>query len=113
VGETSSSLFLTPSLVDMASAETATLTMPDHLQQMLPDVLAGDPTALRVFLAEGLKAQETNKGTSAREMSSTGVWGVRDLTDASVEQGRQATEEFVSAAVQFIERWKELRPLGR
>jgi creatinine amidohydrolase len=113
VGETSSSLYLLPALVDMASAETATVTMPEHLQRMLPDVLAEDPTVLRVFLAEGLKAEETGKRTSAREMSSTGVWGVRDLNEASAEQGQQATEAFVNAAVQFIERWKQLRPVGR
>lgn len=113
VGETSSSLYLIPALVDMASAETATVTMPEHLQRMLPDVLAGDPTVLRVFLAEGLKAEETGKRTSAREMSSTGVWGVRDLNEASAEQGQQATEGFVNAAVQFIERWKQLRPVRR
>jgi hypothetical protein len=46
-------------------------------------------------------------------MSSTGVWGVRDLNESSVEQGREATEDFVNAAVQFIERWKELRSMKR
>jgi creatinine amidohydrolase len=110
VGETSNSLYLIPSLVDMDSAETATLKMPAHLEAMLPEVVAGDPTALRVFLAEGLKAEETGKGTSADEMSSTGVWGIRDLQESSAEQGRQETEDLVQAAVKFIERWNELRP---
>jgi creatinine amidohydrolase len=113
VGETSSSLYLTPNLVDMKRAETATLTLPDHLEKMLPQVVAGDPTANRVFLAEGLKAEETGKKTSAREMSTTGVWGTRELTEASAERGRQESEAFVVAAVAFIERWKELRPMGR
>ena len=113
VGETSNSMYLIPNLVDLASAETATLTMPAHMERMVPDVVAGDPTALRVFLAEGLKAEETGKGTSAREMSSTGVWGVRDLNESSAERGRLATESFVAAAVRFIERWNELRPLER
>jgi len=113
VGETSSSLYLIPALVDMASAETATLTMPEHLERMLPEVIDGDPTVLRVFLAEGLKAEYTGKGTSAREMSTTGVWGVRDLDESSVEQGRESTEALVDAAVQFIARWKELRPMNR
>ena len=112
VSETSNSLYLMPSLVDMDSAETATLSMPDHLQAMVPDVLAGDETALRVFLAEGLKAEETGKGTSSHEMSSTGVWGVRDLQDSSAEQGRRETEDFVQAAVEFIARWNELRPMS-
>ncbi len=113
VGETSSIMYLAPNLVDLASARTATLTMPEHMERMVPDVLAGDRTALTVLLAEGLKAEETGKHTSAREMSSTGVWGVRDLSESTAAQGRDATVRFVDAAVRFIERWKELRPMGR
>lgn len=110
VSETSRTLFLAPSLVELDAARPAELTLPDHLEALLPDVLAGDPTATTVFLAEGLKAEDTGKGTSAREMSSTGVWGVRDPREATVEQGRIETMVFVDAAVAFIERWKELRP---
>jgi len=109
-GETSNSLYLTPNLVDLESARPATLTLPPHLEAMLPAVLAGDPTALTVFLAEGLKASETGKGTSAAAMSSTGVWGARAPREATAERGRQTTERFVDAAVAFIERWDELRP---
>lgn len=112
VSETSRALYLAPSLVDMDAARTAELTLPPQLEAMLPEVVAGDPTALAVFLAEGLKASETGKGTSAADMSSTGVWGVRDPGEATVEQGRIETEVFVDAAVAFIERWKELRPSG-
>ncbi len=112
VGETSNSLYLTPNLVHMEAAEVATLTMPPHLEAMVDAVVAGDPTATTVFLAEGLKAAETGKGTSAAEMSTTGVWGIRDLGDASAEQGRLEAERFVEGAVAFIERWKELRPVG-
>jgi len=112
VSETSNSLYLIPSLVNMDIAETATLNMPDHLEAMIPEVIAGDETALRVFLAEGLKAEETGKGTSSHEMSSTGVWGVRDIHDSSAERGRQEAEDLVQAAVKFIERWNELRPVN-
>ena len=111
VGETSSSLYLIPDLVDLSQARAATLTMPEHLERMVPEVVAGDPTALRVFLAENLKAEETGKGTSAREITDTGVWSVRDLEESSVERGRREAEAFVDAAVAFIERWKELRPV--
>ncbi|MFN8063134.1 MAG: creatininase family protein [Vicinamibacterales bacterium] len=111
VGETSTSLYLTPNLVKLEAARAAALTMPDHLERMLPEVVAGDPTATRIFLAEGLKAAETGKHTSTREMTPTGVWSVRDPKSASAEQGREETETFVSAAVAFIERWKQLRPM--
>lgn len=110
VGETANALYLTPPLVNLDAARAATLTMPEHLTKMLPDVVAGDPTATLVFLAEGLKAKGTGKGTSTREISDTGTWGVRDPKDATAEQGRAGTERFVDAAVQFIARWRQLRP---
>jgi creatinine amidohydrolase/Fe(II)-dependent formamide hydrolase-like protein len=81
------------------------------MEEMVAKVLEGDPTANLVFLAEGLKAKETGKKTSAAEMSTTGVWGIGDLKTASAEKGKNETENFVNAAVQFIERWKVLRPL--
>lgn len=111
-GETASSLHLIPELVDLDAARPAVLTLPPHMEATLPEVVAGDPTALAVFLAEGLKDEATGKGTSAAEMSTTGVWGVRDPREATAEEGRAATESFVTAAVAFIRRWNELRPPG-
>lgn len=112
VWETSNSQYLIPSLVQMDKAVTAELTLPEHLTNMLPEVIDGDPTALLVFLAEGLKAEETGKGTSSKEMSSTGVWGVRDLKEASERLGQLQADNFVQAGVQFIDKWNELRPFG-
>ncbi len=43
-------------------------------------------------------------------MSTTGVWGVRDPRESTVERGRVSTEVMVNAAVAFIDRWNELRP---
>ncbi len=111
-GETAQSLYLIPRLVELEGVEAASLTLLPHLEAMLPDVLAGDPTATAVFLAEGLKDAATGKGTSAADMSSTGVWGAVSPAEASLERGRISTEAFVDAAVSFIERWNELRPLG-
>ena len=111
-GETSRSLYLIPELVDLDAIEVAQLTMPAHMEAMVPEVLAGDPTALAVFLAEGLKDEVTGKGTSAAQMSTTGVWGERDPAEATIERGRTMTESFVDAAVAFIERWNEMRPPG-
>jgi creatinine amidohydrolase len=111
-GETSNALYLIPELVDLDAAVPAELTLPPHLEAMLPEVVAGDPTALAVFLAEGLKDETTGKGTSAEEMSTTGVWGVRDPAEATAERGQSETRAMVSAAVAFIHRWNELRPPG-
>ena len=110
VGETSASLYTMPNLVNLEAARRATLTMPPHLTKMLPEVVAGDPTATLVFLAEGLKARSTGKGTSTREMTDTGTWGQRDPREGTAEQGRREIENFVQAAVRFIERWNQLRP---
>jgi creatinine amidohydrolase len=111
VGETSGGLYLFPNLVDMSKAGKNEVVLPEHLQKALPQVIAGDATATEVFLAEALKPKETGKHTSTREMTKTGVWSQRDTREASADRGRQDSEAFVNASVQFIERWKVLKPL--
>jgi len=106
--ETSNSLYLMPDLVQLENAVAAELTLPGHLRAMLPEVVAGDPTALRLFLAEGLKAEETGKQTSSAEMSTTGVWGERDPKEGSAARGEYEARRMVAAAVGFIDRWNEL-----
>lgn len=110
-GETSEGLYLFPNLMNMTKAGKNDVTLPDHLAKMLPMVESGDPTATRIFLAEALKPTETGKHTSTRDMTSTGVWSNRDTRESSEDRGRQETEAFVNAAVQFIERWKTLEPV--
>ena len=108
--ETSSSLYLMPTLVQLNKAVPAKLTLPPHMEAMLAEVVAGDPTANLVFLAEGLKAEETGKKTSSAEMSSTGVWGVRDPKESTVQRGAESTEKSTKATVAFIDKWNRLRP---
>lgn len=109
-GETSSSLYHMPTLVQLDKAVAAKLTLPPHLEAMLPLVNAGDQTASLVFLAEGLKAEETGKKTSSAEMSTTGVWGVVDPKEGMAARGAASSTANVQAAVKFIDRWNELRP---
>lgn len=111
--ETSNSLYLIPNLVQLDKGTASKLTLPKHMQAMLPQVIANDPTAKMLFLAEGLKAEKTGKGTSSAEMSSTGVWGERDPKEATALRGAAHTNRIVNAAVKFIDRWNELVPLGR
>lgn len=106
--ETSSSLYLMPDLVQLDKAVANELTLPRHMEEMLPEVVAGEPTALMLFLAEGLKAEETGKRTSSAEMSATGVWGERDPGEGSAARGEDITRKTVNAAVKFIDRWNEL-----
>ena len=112
VGETSGAMYLFPSLVDVSKGVKNDLTLPDHMNRMLPQVIAGDPVATQVFLAEGLKPKDTGKHTSTREMTASGSWSQRDTRDSTAAIGQAATDTFVNAAVQFIERWKTLRPLA-
>jgi len=108
--ETSSSLYLIPTLVQLEKAEAGKLTLPVHLRKMLPQVIAEDPTAKMLFLAEGLKAEATGKQTSSAEMSKTGVWGERDPRESKAERGEANTIRMVNAAIRFIDRWNELVP---
>jgi len=110
VGETSGGLYLFPTLVDMSKAGKTQLTFPDDLQQILPQVVLGNPTASRVFFAEALKPKDTGKHSSTREMTKTGVWSEEDTHQATAEQGRKSMEAFVNASVQFIDQWKSLQP---
>lgn len=109
--ETSRGLYLMPDLVELDKAVTAELTLPAHLQAMLPDVIDQDPTALMLFLAEGLKAEETGKKTSSAEMSTAGVWGERDPREGNAARGEDETKKKVDAAVMFIDRWNEYSAL--
>ncbi|HLX43257.1 MAG TPA: creatininase family protein [Bryobacteraceae bacterium] len=111
VGETSSSMYLFPNLMSMDKAGKNDVTLPEHLAKMLPQVEAGDPAATQIFLAEALKPKDTGKHTSTREMTATGSWSNRDTRESTAERGRDETESFVNAAVQFIDRWKTLEPL--
>jgi creatinine amidohydrolase len=113
VGETSGALYLFPTLVQMDKAERATLSVPPALASLPPLVATGDRAATLVFLAEALKPKATGKGTSTAEMSTTGVWSERDPREATAAQGKRASDALVDAAVRFIERWKQLRPLQR
>ena len=111
IRETSGALYLFPNLVDMTKAGKNELTLPDHLRKMLPQVVADDEVASKVFLAEALKPAATGKRTSTREMTKTGVWSEGDTREASAARGRQESEAFVRASVLFIDQWKALTPL--
>ncbi len=110
--ETSNSLYLMPDLVQMDKAIPTELTLPSHLEAMLPEVIAQDPTALMLFLAEGLKAEETGKKTSSAEMSTTGVWGIRNPAEATATRGEAEMRRHIDAAVTFIDRWNALASAG-
>ena len=112
VDETSQSLYLIPTLVDMKAAPPPrALTLPPDLKAMLPRVDTADRTTTLLFLSQALKAKSTGKQTSTREMTPTGVWSEADPAQASAARGKAYTDLFVEASVQFIDTWKRLQPL--
>jgi creatinine amidohydrolase len=110
--ETSNSLYLMPNLVQLDKAYASELTLPTHLRNMVPLVLNNDPTATMLFLAEGLKAEETGKKTSSAEMSKTGVWGERNPKESTAEKGEEDTKVLINAGINFIDKWNELAGLN-
>ncbi|WP_282116953.1 creatininase family protein [Cellulophaga baltica] len=107
-GETSDSLYLMPDLVQLDKATATKLTLPKHLEQMLPEVINEEPTAKLLFLSEALKGEETGKKTSTLEMTKTGVWGELNPKKATVERGAKNINNTVQAAVKFIDKWNDL-----
>lgn len=107
VGETSDSLYLMPSLVEIDRATEPGVNHPKHLEKMLPDVIKEEPTAKLLFLAEGLKAEETGKKTSTVEMTKTGVWGELHPKEATLERGANNAKRMVEACSKFIDKWNE------
>lgn len=109
VQETSQSLYLIPSLVEMHRAPPArALSLPPYLEAMLPRVDGPDNTTTLIFLSEALKAQQTGKHTSTREMTPTGVWSEADPSEATAERGKANVDVIVNASVEFIDTWKKI-----
>jgi creatinine amidohydrolase len=107
-GETSDSLYLMPDLVQLDKAIATKLTLPRHLENMLPEVINEEPTAKLLFLSEALKSKETGKKTSTIEMTKTGVWGELDPKEATVERGAMNINNIIQATVKFIDKWNDL-----
>ena len=102
-----------PTLVQLEKANAAQLTLPPHLEKMIPKVIANDPTAKMLFLAEGLKAAKTGKRTSSAEMTTIGVGEERDPKRSYCPKRRNEYTRMVNAAVKFIDKWNELVPLEK
>jgi creatinine amidohydrolase len=106
VGETSWMLYLTPQLVDMASAENPVLTPPTEAQEAM-ETMTGNNATLLAF-AYLFRPEGTGKKAASHEISSNGVFTTGDLADASSAQGRDRFDRFVEGAVRFIEEWKRI-----
>jgi len=106
-GETSSTLYLQNSLVDMSRAEKPVLTIPPDAQKAM-DNIEEDTNLQQVINAYMFSPKVSGKKGSSREMTNNGVFTAGDPKNATVERGRKKTERFVKAAVKFIEAWKKI-----
>jgi creatinine amidohydrolase/Fe(II)-dependent formamide hydrolase-like protein len=109
IGETSSMLYLTPSLVQMSKAEQPTLTTSPTIEKLQQGAEA-EPNLNLVISAMSGRPKSTGKKTSTQDTTSNGVTTSGDLKSASAEAGRQQAEKFIEAAVEFIEAWKKASP---
>ncbi len=106
-GETSSMLYLAPSLVDMSEAEKPVLTFPPIVQKTLENAET-EPNLGLVQEANLFRPKDSEKMASSREISSNGVFTSGDPKNATAERGRKSKERQIQAAVQFIEAWKKV-----
>jgi creatinine amidohydrolase len=107
IGETSSMLYLTPSLVEMSKAEKPMLTY-SPIMEKLRENMDAEPNLRMVAAALSARPKATGKKTSMREVSSNGVTTTGDLETASADAGRRQAQRFIESAVRFIEAWKNV-----
>jgi creatinine amidohydrolase len=105
--ETSTMLYLTPSLVDMAKAEKPVLTIPPTAQKAL-DNLDSEPNLRLVQNANMWRPEDSGKKASTRDMTNNGVFTTGDPKKATAERGRKSNQRFIEGAVKFINEWKKI-----
>ena len=108
-GETSLMLYLTRPLVDMSRAEKPVLTFPLFAQKASAEMKA-EPNLELVIGAGLFRPKDTGKKSSTRELSEIGVVTTGDPRNATAARGKAEVDNFVQAAVKFIEAWKKLTP---
>jgi creatinine amidohydrolase len=106
-GETSTMLYLAPSLVDMSQAEKPVLTIPPTAQKAL-DHIEAEPNLRLVQSANMWRPKSAGKKASTREMTNNGVFTTGDPKKATAERGRKSRQRFIDAAVKFINEWKKI-----
>jgi len=106
VNETSIMLYLKPELVKMERAEKPKIQFTPQMQK-LRELSRKYPELMDVWNSIIGVPEETKKGGSSREISSSGVWSFSDPKMANLEIGEKTVNRMVEAAVKFIEAWKQ------
>ena len=105
--ETSTMLYLAPSLVDMSRAEKPVLTFPPVAQRVAENI-ENEPNLRLVRGANMWRPETTGKRGSTREMTNNGVFTTGDPNNGTAERGRRSSQRFIKGAVKFINEWKKI-----
>ncbi len=106
--ETSSMLYLEPGLVRMDKAQKPVIHFTPEVKE-LQELSKKNPELESVWHAMLGVPAETKKGGASSELSSNGVWSLRDPRAANAEIGKTMVQGMVDAAVRFIEAWNQTR----
>jgi len=108
VEETSLILYLEPQLARMERAEKPVIHFTPQMEE-LRELAKKDPELMNVWNSLFGVPAETKKGGASHEISSNGVWSLKDPKMAKPEIGEKAVKGMVERAVKFIEAWKQAR----
>jgi len=108
VDETSIMLFLHPELVRKDKIQKPEMHFTPKLQELMN--LSKDNTQLSYVwdLLLGVPA-DTKKGGASNELSSNGIWTLKDPRTATADKGKTLTQDLVDKAVKFIESWEKTK----
>ena len=108
VYETSIMLYLVPSMVRLDKFQKPEMHLTPKVQELL-ELSKNNPQLILVSdLLLGVPS-ETKKGGASNELSSNGIWSLKNPKSASSEIGEKITDEVTDNVVKFIESWKKAK----
>jgi creatinine amidohydrolase len=108
VDETSIMLFLHPERVRKDKIQKPDMHFTPKMQELMNQSTENNLlTNVWNFLI-GVPV-ETKKGGASNELSSNGIWTLKDPQMATAENGKALTNDMVDNAVKFIESWKKVK----
>jgi creatinine amidohydrolase len=108
VEETSLILYFEPQLARMERAEKPVIHFTPQMEE-LRQLAKKDPELMNVWNSLFGVPAETKKGGASHEISSNGIWSLKDPKMAMPEIGEKAVKDMVERAVKFIEAWKQAK----
>lgn len=108
VDETSIMLFLHPEMVRKDKIQKPEMHFTPKMQELMNQSKENNQLFNVSDLLIGVPV-ETKKGGASNELSSNGIWTLKDLKMATADKGKTLTQDMVDNAVKFIESWKKVK----